>query len=282
MRGAIIVNGFYENKAYTHQVTRIQQEFHLRGMSLKIIKNDKVFMSDIDLSLDFAIFLDKDKYLARILEQKGVIVFNNSFALEHCDDKILTLISLHKNKKIVLPKTIIAPIKYEPSADIKFLNHIESKLNYPLIAKRAVGSLGDGVRLIENNNELREIEEQWSIVPHLYQEYIAQSRGKSFRVYVVGHKAVASMFLENKEDFRSNAEGSKAVKIELNDSYINMAQEASKQLELDFCAVDFCTETALILEVNSNAFFEKMESVTAINIAGFIADYIINFLGEIN
>lgn len=282
MKGAIIINGYYESKAYLHQIERIKEEFSQRGFELETVKNNKAFFAGKTFDYDFVIFLDKDIYLARTLEQSGVIVFNNSFALDTCDDKIKTAIALSKHNDIFMPKTVMAPLRYEQIIDEEFIDQLEKALGYPMVAKKAKGSLGSGIILINNREELEKIEKEWSIVPHLYQVFVEESKGKSVRAYVVGNKVIGSMMLTNEADFRSNAsQGSEAYKVELNESYTTAAENISKYLELDFCAVDFFAGGAMVIEVNSNAFFKKMEEISAINIAGSIAEYVINFLKEI-
>lgn len=281
MRGAIIVNGYYESKPYANQAERIKDEFSLRDIHLDIIKNNKALTIGNNFDFDFVIFLDKDIYLARMLEQVGVVVFNNSFAIESCDDKILTAISLNKHKDIIMPKTVISPLKYKEVLDSEFIQQLECSFDYPIIAKKAKGSLGCDVLLINNRQELEKTEKEWSTTPHLYQVFVEESKGKTVRAYVVGNKVVASMLLTSEEDFRSNAQGNKAEKVELDQNYIQTAESISRYLELDFCAIDFCVGAALVLEVNSNAFFERMEEISGVNIAGNIADYVIGFLREI-
>lgn len=281
MKGAIISNGYYQSQAYSHQINRIVEEFSLRGITLDIIKNNQAISTTKEYDFDFALFLDKDLYLARLLEQKGIVVFNNSFAIEKCDDKISTTICLSKYDDVFMPKTIIAPLRYKKIKDMAFINQVEEMLGYPMVAKKAKGSLGDGVILIKDRQELEKIEEQLSDTSHLYQAYISDSAGKSIRAYVIGHKVVAGMLLENSNDFRSNANNSVAKKIELNKEYIVTAQNISEYLELDFCAVDFFYGAPMIIEVNSNAYFEKLEEISEHNIARQIADYVISFIKEI-
>ena len=51
-------------------------------------------------------------------------------------------------------------------------------------------------------------------------------------------------------------------------------------LDLDYCGIDFFVGAAMVIEVNSNAFFQKMEAVTNKNIAGAYAGYMVEYLKE--
>ncbi|MFW5780689.1 MAG: ATP-grasp domain-containing protein [Bacillota bacterium] len=282
MKGIVVVNGFYKSQPYTHQVARIVEEFVKRGQDIEVVKNSQAYGIRKDYGVDFAVFLDKDKYLARLLEQAGVIVFNNSFAIENCDDKILTAINLSRNSEIYQPKTIIAPLMYKSqSIQDEYLQSIEKELGYPMIAKKAKGSLGDSIYFIENQEQLRKAQNDLLGQAHLYQVYVAESKGQSVRVIVIGGKIRASMLLTNENgDFRSNTEPSIAEKVDLDEEYKKSAKMVAESLDLDYCAIDYFVGAALVIEVNSNAFFQKMEAVSEHNIAGDYVEYIMEYLEE--
>ena len=61
---------------------------------------------------DFAIFWDKDIYLAERLEAQGIKLFNSSSAINLCDNKILMYQELIK-KNVRIPHTFIAPKTFE-------------------------------------------------------------------------------------------------------------------------------------------------------------------------
>ncbi|HHU43254.1 MAG: RimK family alpha-L-glutamate ligase [Bacillota bacterium] len=282
MKGIVIRNGFYNSSSYTHQVGRIVEELVKRGQDIEVVKNSEAYGIKENYGADFAVFLDKDIYLARILEQAGMIVFNNSFAIENCDDKILTSINLSRNSEIYLPKTLIAPLMYErQEIQDEYLQSIEKAIGYPMVAKKAKGSLGESVYLIENREQLEKVQPSLLGEPHLYQVFVEESRGKSVRVIVVGGEVIASMMLTNENgDFRSNAQPSKAEKVELDEEYLKSAKMVAESLDLDYCGIDFFVGAAMVIEVNSNAFFQKMEAVTNKNIAGAYAGYMVEYLKE--
>lgn len=281
MKGALVINGYYTSKSYSYQQERILQEFEKRGAPLSVYKNDKGFIIGQTFDFDFAVFLDKDAELARAMEESGVIVFNSSFAIAACDNKITQLRILHGKENCYFPKTIAAPLRYDNDIDLEFLRHVENELGLPVVIKTAYGSLGVGVYKAENFDELTGIAKKLASVPHLYQMFVSESAGKSVRAVVIGDKIVASYALINDKDFRSNAErGGKPELVTLDDTYTLSALAVAKVLDTDICAVDFLYGAALLLEVNGNPFFAQAEKVSGVNIAGEYAEYVLKYMNE--
>ena len=71
-----------------------------------LICNGKFLNPDITKMPDYVIFWDKDIVLAKQLENMGLKLFNNSRAIEICDNKALTYVEL--NGKIEMPDTIVS------------------------------------------------------------------------------------------------------------------------------------------------------------------------------
>lgn len=73
------------------------------------------------------------------------------------------------------------------------------------MVKEAYGSQGKGVFLANNRAELAAIAERVKCKPHLFQRFVAESRGRDLRVIVLGGKVLGGMLRRaESEDFRSN------------------------------------------------------------------------------
>jgi len=130
--------------------------------------------------------------------------------------------------------------------------------------------------LARNRTELIAQNKRLWHIPHHYQKYCGRF-GSDIRVYVVGGKSVAAVRRDNTDDFRANAGlGGKVTILADTNEYIKVAEQAAKIIDLDYCAVDFAADTdgVILLEVNSNAYFEVAEKATGINIAGAYIEYI--------
>ncbi len=282
---AIIVNGFYTNDAIEHQVQALINELKELGVRSIVVKGDSL-ICHIEgegcvtrlTDCDFAIYLDKDIHTAYMLEACGVRLFNSARAIELCDDKMRTYISL-AGSGINMPYTVSSPIMYRDAPDGDLLSRVESVIPYPIVVKEAYGSMGRGVHLAKNRGELEELRDKLKLVPHLYQRLIGMG-GEDKRVIVIGKRVVAAMRRSNKKDFRSNIEhGGAGSPTELTASEQAMAVKAAEVLGLDYCGVDILSDgegNPYLCEVNSNAFFRGIQSVTGVNVAKIYAEYIFN------
>ena len=290
MKGAIIINPFFVPTQSVEQAKRLKEEFSALSVETDIVSDgctntflDGEKVASPLFSYDFAVYLDKDKYLSEILEKNGVRVFNSHNAIRVCDDKARTYITLC-GKGLNLPKTVFGALCYDDKEKIneENLKKIAKTLCYPVIVKESYGSMGKGVYLAENFNSLKEFEEKVKIKPHLFQEYLGKEKGTDYRIIVIGNKVITTIKRVNKNDFRSNVfQGGKGEKVTLPENYIAAAERASSLLGLDYCGVDIITGSdgsPYIAEVNSNAFFFETERVTGVNVARLYAEYIIKTL----
>ena len=287
LKGGIIINRFLRPKESILQAEKMQKAFLSLGVDTDIV-SDGYLRSLIvnnkavcDFYYDFILYLDKDKYLAQMIENKGIRLFNSYKSIDVCSDKAQTYITLIKHG-VPVPKTMFAPLSY--MKDDKYTEDdysgIEKNFSYPMIVKECYGSKGLTVHLVNNRCELESVLEELKNKPFLLQEYLGLYKGVDIRVIVIGGKVVSAIKRENKNDFRSNvALGGVGEKIELNKDYKTLAEKVATLLGLDYCGVDILIDNnnnPVICEVNSNAFFEETEKATGINIASLYAKHIIN------
>lgn len=277
-RALILINAYSTSEAELNQPRRICEELNKRGVHAEIVRNGALSLT-AELPYDYCVYLDKDKYLSRALEARGLRLFNSARAVELCDDKMTTFFAL-AGSGIALPKTMPAPLSYSPAAPVSqaLLARVKAEFSFPLVVKECYGSLGKGVFLARDEGELMEIAARLKEKPHLFQEYIEESAGRDLRIIAIGGKAILAMKRSSAGDFRSNAAlGGKGEPYEADAAQIACAERAAQWLGLDFCGVDllFGRRGPILCEVNSNAFFQTAERVTGINVAGAYADYIV-------
>lgn len=280
-KGAVIVNAFW--RGGDEVAKKIAAALAERGFSAPILRSTEVKLfveSGIqgDLPFSFAVYLDKDDHLARLLEGRGVRLFNKAEGIRLADDKMLTHIALAPHVR--QPKTISSPLLFAGEDDPAFLLSVEKCLGYPVVVKKCFGAFGKQVFLAKSREELAALRASLLREPHLYQEYI-ECGASDLRVITIGGKAVAAMkrTAVKEGEFRANAElGGKGEAIKLTPALREIAESASVALGLEYAGVDLlaCDRGLLVTEVNSNAHFKLIEEVTGVPIASLYADYIVS------
>lgn len=284
MKGWLVVNAFFELKKFDEIYRLLLCSAQKYGISLELKKTDELVeyasngFSKIILP-DFVIFWDKDIYLAKLLENAGVRLFNSADAIEICDNKAKTSIVLSKNN-IRTPRTIVAPKTFEGVGytNKNFVKNAIESLKLPVVIKEVYGSFGQQVYLAETTDEAFDIVGKLGCKEFLIQEFIKESKGKDIRVNVVGGKVIASMLRENKEDFRSNiTNGGTAFSYTPTQKECEIAISACRAVGLDFAGVDVLfgeNGVPYICEINSNPHFKSTFGATGINLADYIMEYI--------
>ena len=277
MTGIIIVNQYIGHNVY--KIKRFLEEFSKLGIDLIVRTNNgtlaKIIDSKVVVNLpkcDFVIYLDKDIYLARLLEKAGYRLFNRADFIKMCDDKMLTFIRC-ADLGIRMPKTFAGPLVYTEleQKNYDFLDGIEKELGYPMVIKKVYGSLGEGVFLVNNRTELNKLYAEIYRNPILFQEYIPSSYGKSIRVMVIDKTVRGCFERYNKYDFRSNF-GDKAdgKLVEKPEKCLSFAENIANLLDIEYAGLDLLldkNDNPVLCEINSNAFFEEYEKITGQNVA---------------
>lgn len=286
-KGIILTNAYTCIKSAEYQSVRLKEEFEKLGVDIRCAKNGEFpcvisenIINNLYSQYDFCIYLDKDKYVAKMLEKSGVRLFNSADSIAVCDDKMLTHIAL-ANNDIPMPKTLPGCLCYTEDAVITddAVNDVIKNIGLPAIVKESYGSMGKGIYLANNAQELKIIMDKIKCLPHMFQEFISESYGKDVRIIVIGGKYLCAMERKNDGDFRSNIElGAIGKRITPSDEYIALAERVAGLLRLDYCGIDilYHKNGGMICEVNSNAFFGGMEKATGVNVAKAYAEYVLS------
>ena len=261
MTGWFVTSGYFTNDSVEYVAESFKKAFEKEKIRFVRKKSNELgcFLSEsgevcFDEPMpDFVLFWDKDVTLAKCIEKCGVRVFNKSSVIEICDSKINTAVAL-SNRNLPMPKTVFSPC----------------------------GSFGSQVYLVKNIEQLKEIRKKLLHVPHLYQEFVSSSEGRDERIIVIGKKAVAFMQRKNDKDFRANIElGGKAYFDVPPCEFVQVAQKVAEILDADYLGVDLLYDKSglpLVCEVNSNAYFKGIQSVSDADIAEIYLKHIVSVL----
>ena len=290
MYGIIITNQKIGHNKY--KIRRFKEEFDKLNVDLDVFVNDgticEIVNGETKIHLpktDFIIYLDKDIYLAKILEKNGYRLFNKSDFIKLCDDKTLTLIYSADNGFNVIDTTP-SPLVYTDTLtneNFKFLDEVISRYGFPLVMKKVYGSLGEAVYLVNNKDELIELYSKYYRNPLLFEPYISSSKGRSVRALVINQKVVGVIQRVSEVDFRSNyGDNNHSSSVENPAKFIDFAQKIADLFKIEYAGIDLLYDKnnePILCEINSNAFFEEFEKTTGINVAKLYAEMIIEKVG---
>ncbi|MDF2487231.1 MAG: hypothetical protein K0R46_3399, partial [Herbinix sp.] len=284
-KGLLIVNEFLQMNKFNEIHAWLLDAAGEHGITMELRTNAQVL---IDLPsppkeklADFILFWDKDVKLAAYLERLGYPVFNSAHAIEICDDKALTHLTL-MNTDIPMPRTVIAPKTFDNIGytNYDFLEEVTKLLGFPMVMKECFGSFGQQVYLLHDQKECKDHMMATGAKPVLFQEYIKSSFGRDIRLQVVGGKVITGMYRYSEQgDFRANLSiGGKMLPYEPTERQIELAVRCCEVIGLDFAGVDLLfgeAEEPIVCEVNSNAHFKNIYDCTGVNAADAIMEYII-------
>lgn len=211
--------------------------------------------------------------VVRQFEVMGVFSMNESQAISRSRDKLRCLQILAR-EGIGLPVTGFA----HATQDIDGL--IEIVGGAPLVIKLLEGTQGIGVVLAETYQAAKSVIEAFRNLDAniLVQEYIKEAQGSDIRCFVISGKVIAAMKRQGaKGEFRSNLHrGGQAEQIRLTPEERSTAIRAAKAMGLRVAGVDLLRSNhgPVVVEVNSSPGLEGIETVTGIDVAGKIIEFI--------
>lgn len=211
--------------------------------------------------------------VVRQFEQMDVYCANTSAGISNSRDKLRSLQILSRHH-IGIPETVFVRDKRD------VLPAIERVGGAPVVIKLLEGTQGIGVLLAETAQSAEAIVEllQSQKQNVLIQKFVAESKGRDVRAFVVGDQVVAAMRrVAQGQEFRSNVHrGGRTEVVELDETYRETAVRAAQIMGLRVAGVDLLEskDGPQIMEVNSSPGLEGIERCTQLDIAGAIVDYI--------
>lgn len=274
-----------------YSTRRLKEAAQQRGHSVKVLNTLK-FAIDLKAGEPDLYFRSKqmshyDAVLPRIgnsityfgtavvrqFEQMDVYSANSSNGITNSRDKLRSMQILSKHQ-IGIPETTFV----RDRADV--LPAIERVGGAPVIIKLIEGTQGVGVILADSVKIAEAIIETLQSTKQnvLVQKFVAESKGKDVRAFVVGDQVVAAMRrVAQGQEFRSNVHrGGTTEPVDLPDDYREAAVRAAQIMGLKVAGVDMLESNSgpQIMEVNSSPGLEGIETCTKLDIAGTIIDYI--------
>jgi ribosomal protein S6--L-glutamate ligase len=206
--------------------------------------------------------------VVRQFEQMDVFTSASSAGIANSRDKLRCLQILSRHH-IGIPETTFVREKKD------VLPAIERVGGTPIIIKLLEGTQGVGV-ILADSVKIATLQSTRQNV--LIQKFVAESKGRDIRAFVVGDQVVAAMRrVAQGQEFRSNVHrGGKTEQVILDDTYCETAVRASQIMGLRVAGVDMLEgkDGPQVMEVNSSPGLEGIENCTQLDVAGAIVDYI--------
>ncbi|MEM9696903.1 MAG: RimK family alpha-L-glutamate ligase, partial [Myxococcota bacterium] len=196
--------------------------------------------------------------VVRQFEQMDVFSANSSNGIANSRDKLRSLQILSRHT-IGIPATTFVKDRKD------VLPAIERVGGAPVIIKLLEGTQGVGVILAESIKVAEAIIETLQSTKQnvLVQKFVAESKGRDVRAFVVGDRVVAAMRrVAQGQEFRSNVHrGGRTEAVELDDHFRETAVRAAQIMGLRVAGVDMLEskEGPQIMEVNSSPGLEGIE-----------------------
>jgi len=211
--------------------------------------------------------------VVRQFEQMGVSSVNTATGIANSRDKLRCLQILSRHD-VGIPATEFVRGKRD------VLPAIERVGGAPVIIKLLEGTQGVGVILADTTKVAEAIVEtlQSARQSVLIQKFVAESKGRDVRAFVVGDRVVAAMRRQaSGQEFRSNVHrGGRTEAITLDETYERTAIRAAQIMGLRVAGVDMleAADGPQIMEVNSSPGLEGIEGATNSDVAGAVIEYL--------
>ena len=211
--------------------------------------------------------------VVRQFQEMDVFCANTAHGITNSRDKLRSLQILSRHS-IGIPRTTYVRDKNDVIPAIQRVG------GAPVVIKLIEGTQGIGVLLAESMKAAESIIEllQSQKQNVLIQKFVAESKGKDIRAFVIGDRVVAAMRRRAQgQEFRSNVHrGGTAEAVDLNEEYQQTAVRSAQILGLQVAGVDMLEGATgpQVMEVNSSPGLEGIESCTELDVAGAVIDYI--------
>jgi RimK family alpha-L-glutamate ligase len=207
------------------------------------------------------------------LERLGLLIINPSLAIERSVDKYNSLTIFHENG-LPVPRTAVTESHEEA---LKCFH----ELGGDVVVKPLFGSRGVGAARINDPDIAARVFRTISFHHGvLYLQEFVNHGGSDIRAFVIGNRVVAAMHRVSTNWKNNVSLGAKPVSLNLSEEFEKIAIKAAKIIGCKITGVDLLEgpNGPVIIELNSQPGWRGLQSVTKLNIADEIINYILSEL----
>lgn len=207
------------------------------------------------------------------LQRMGLHIINPPEAIEHCVDKYDILAILEENG-VPVPRTAVTENTHQAMQAFK-------ELGGDVIVKPLFGSRGVGATRVSDPEiaatVFRAITFYHGVI---YQQEFVDHGFSDVRVFVIGDHVVAAM-RRVAQGWKTNySQGARAAKVKLGKTFDDIATKSAKLIDCKIAGIDILEgpKGPVVVEVNSQPGWKGLQSVTRVNIADHIVDFVLSGL----
>jgi RimK family alpha-L-glutamate ligase len=209
------------------------------------------------------------------LQRAGLYIINPPEAIEHCVDKYDILAILEENL-VPVPRTAVTENVDEAMKAFK-------ELGSDVIVKPIFGSRGIGATRV-NDSEVASTVFRAVTFYHgvIYLQEFVDHGFSDIRAFVVGNRVVAAM-KRMAHSWKTNySQGAKPSRVKLEKMHEELAVKSAKSIDCKIAGVDILEGRSgpVVVEVNSQPGWRGLQSVSAVNIADEIVDFVLSELKQ--
>jgi RimK family alpha-L-glutamate ligase len=207
------------------------------------------------------------------LERLGLLIINPPLAIERSVDKYNSLTIFHENG-LPVPRTAVTESHEEA---LKCFH----ELGGDVVVKPLFGSRGVGAARINDPDIAARVFRTISFHHGvLYLQEFVNHGGSDIRAFVIGNRVVAAMHRVSTNWKNNVSLGAKPVSLNLSEEFEKIAIKAAKIIGCKITGVDLLEgpNGPVIIELNSQPGWRGLQSVTKLNIADEIINYILSEL----
>lgn len=260
--------------ALTFHFTSQNCEFLVNGEKQDLIAHYDTFFIRSSKSSEGHRYKGLTGLFRELVHSAGKPILNLEFGLHHSNPsvKIYTYGILSSQGIPIIETYVFNTFKqFELSKD---------NLIFPLIAKESTGSHGEGVALIKDLDQLYMYFMSRSIDQILLQEFIDSPTDErsDIRVLIVGKKIMGAFErYTTKDRITTNySTGGDIRKFELTQEVIDISNKLIEIFKIEFAGIDFIFKDGkpYVLEINRSPQFKGFETITGVNVAESLIDFI--------
>ena len=233
-------------------------------------------LQKFDAILERSISYARGLYALKTLNSWRIPTVNTAAVAEACGDKIATANALSA-AGVAQPRTAIA---FTPASALEAIE----MLGYPVVLKPVVGSWGRLLAKINDRDAAEAILEHKAVLGSYqhsifyFQEFI-EKPGRDIRVLMVGDKTITAIYRKSPHWITNTARGGKGEICPITPELEEICIHATRAVGGGILAVDIIEHPDkgyLVNEINHTLEFHTAQPTTGVDIAGVIADYVID------